>query len=226
MDFAVAYHRWILDLVRPWLGNDLVEVGAGTGSFSEMLLQEKPDSLTLVEPSEMFEQLNAKFGERPSATRIKLYQNKFDGVSEKIRDAGPPDTIIYINVLEHIEDDRTELAHIHRTLAPSGSIILFVPALQVLLSDFDKHIGHFRRYGKSELQGKLKAAGFRLVMLRWFDIVGILPWLIKYRILGSTQMQSGAVQLYDRVVVPVMRPFESLIHPPVGKNLIAVAVRD
>jgi hypothetical protein len=226
MDFAVAYHRWILDLIRPWLGRKLVEVGAGTGSFSEMLLKENPAALTLIEPSEMFEQLSVKFEKRLSPTGITLHRSKFDGVAETVRGSGPPDSIIYINVLEHIEDDRAELAAVYKTLASSGAIILFVPALQGLFSEFDKHIGHFRRYDKQELRDKLKDAGFRIVMMRWFDIVGVIPWWIKYRMLRSAQMQSGAVQLYDRLVVPVMKPIESLIHPPIGKNLIAVAIRD
>lgn len=223
MSFADSYHRWILDLMRPYIARNVVEVGAGTGSFSELLLTTQPESLTMVEPSEMFTDLRANVSSQIGETQLKFHQNIFSNVAEEIGAAGPPDSIIYINVLEHIENDLDELRVVHRTLKTAGHLIVFVPALPMLFSKFDQSIGHFRRYRRSELRSKLEEAGFRVKDLRWFDMLGILPWLLKYRIAGSTSMEPGAVELYDRVAVPVIRRAESLIKPPVGKNLFAVA---
>jgi len=223
MSFADSYHRWILDLMRPYVGRNIVEVGAGTGSFSELLLTTDPDSLTMVEPSEMYDDLCENISARPNIPSVRYHQNIFSNVAPEIATSGPPDSIIYINVLEHIENDLDELRVVHRTLKPSGHVIVFVPALPMLFSKFDRSIGHFRRYTKGELQKKLEDAGFRVKDLRWFDMLGILPWLVKYRLGGSTSMEAGAVELYDRVAVPVIRRAESLIKPPVGKNLFAVA---
>ena len=223
MSFADSYHRWILDLMRPYVGRNVVEVGAGTGSFSELLLTTEPDSLTMVEPSEMYGDLCQNISSRSSLPSVRYHQNIFSNVAREIATAGPPDSIIYINVLEHIENDLEELRVVHQTLKSSGHLIVFVPALPMLFSKFDRSIGHFRRYRKGELRSKLEEAGFRVKDLRWFDMLGILPWLLKYRIGGSTSMEAGAVELYDRVAVPVIRRAESLISPPVGKNLFAVA---
>jgi SAM-dependent methyltransferase len=223
MDFAVAYHTWILDLIKPYLGKNIVEVGAGTGSFSSLLLKTRPDSLTLVEPSAMFEKLLAKFGSTDGQTKIRLFHDLFSNVAENIRMDGSPDSILYINVLEHIDDDVGELRIVYDALGKSRRVILFVPALPLLFSRFDRQIGHFRRYRRSALKEKCEAAGFKILMLRWFDLPGVLPWLVKFRMLRSMEVEPGAVQLYDRLAVPFIRPIENLIPPPFGKNLLLIA---
>lgn len=223
MDFAVRYHRWILEVFRPFLGKRIVEVGAGTGSFSELLLEIQPESLTLVEPSKMFDQLKIAMSSRKGISSPRLHNNIFINVAAEIRDAQRPDSIIYVNVLEHIDDDDLELTVVHHTLAQGGRLFIFVPANRFLFSNFDRNIGHYRRYGRKDLNHKLEAAGFKLIRSRWFDLPGVLPWLIKYRLMRSTTMEASAVQAYDRYIVPVIKPIENLIKPPIGKNLIVVA---
>ncbi len=223
MDFAVNYHRWILDVMKPFLGKHLVEVGAGTGAFSELLLETEPRTLSLIEPSAMFESFQINLEEQDSLTKIRGFPNIFAEVAEKIKTEQSPDSIIYINVLEHIEDDRLELEIIHRTLREYGRVFIFVPAIPLLFSEFDKQIGHFRRYRKGELEKKLQAVGFRILVARYFDAAGILPWLVKYRLLKSLTIESGAVHLYDKFVVPIVKPLESFLPIPLGKNLLFVA---
>lgn len=223
MDFAVNYHRWILEIIKPHLGKHLVEVGAGTGSFSELLLETKPETLSLIEPSGMVNELRKNKAVDQSSAQIKVFPNIFAEVAEQIKTEQSPDSIIYINVLEHIEDDCLELETVHRTLRENGCVFIFVPALPLLFSEFDKQIGHFRRYRKNELIEKCRNAGFKLLVSNYFDISGIIPWLIKYRLLKSKTMESGAVQLYDKFIVPVAKPLENFVSPPIGKNLLVVA---
>ncbi len=221
MDFAENYHRWILDIFRPFLGRRLVEVGAGTGSFSNLLLETQPESLSLIEPSEMYEALVKNIPSDAGPTAISHHRNIFTSVANDIKPTRP-DTLLYVNVLEHIENDVDELRAVHRTLSTGGRLCIFVPSLPFLLSDFDRRIGHFRRYERKDLLRKCEDAGFTLRLIRSFDAPGILPWLVKYRLLGSTTMESSAVQLYDRVAVPIIRRIEAVLHPPIGKNLIYV----
>src|SRR3954468_18672697 len=222
MSFAVKYHRWLLGEFSQFIGKRVVEVGAGTGSFSEMLLEMDPDSLSLVEPSEMFEQLEKNVAANGNKTVIDLYNSIFEDVAEKIT-ASKPDTIIYVNVLEHVEDDERELALIHRSLVDGGRCLIFVPAMRSLFSEFDRDIGHFRRYQKRELETKAGNAGFKVIKSQYFDFAGILPWFVKYRLLRSRTMGGGAVSAYDDLVVPVMSRVESLMKPPIGKNVLMVA---
>jgi SAM-dependent methyltransferase len=223
MSFARNYHRWILELFEPYLGARLVEVGAGTGSFSEMLLARRPESLSLVEPSEMYRRLVEHVGGLADAARVETYNDTFAGVAARLRRERRPDSIIYVNVLEHIEDDEAELTLVRETLAPGGRVFLFVPALRWLYGSFDELVGHRRRYTRRELETKCEAAGLRVVKAIYFDSAGVLPWWLKYRVLRSERMEPGAVKLYDALCVPLLRRVEALVPPPAGKNVLLVA---
>ena len=220
MSFAVNYHKWILEEFRPFLGKRLVEVGAGTGSFSEMLIGEKPEDLALIEPSEMFEFLEQNISQIETAARVNYYNSIFSETADLLH--AKPDTIIYVNVLEHIEDDRGELQKVYETLEPGGHCLIFVPALMSLYGAFDEKVGHFRRYTKNELEEKGKAAGFKIAKSKYFDFVGIFPWYIKYKLLKSDSLESGAVTAYDKFAVPITKQFERFLKFPVGKNILTV----
>ncbi len=223
MDFAVNYHKWILDEFRPFLGKRVVEVGAGTGSFSELLLQENIDSLSLVEPSEMFGSLTAKVSQIKNQTKVDFYQSIFSEVASEIFDKQKPDSIIYVNVLEHIEDDASELEFIYKTLGKGGRCFIFVPALMSLYGEFDRKIGHFRRYTKREVKEKCQAAGFKVLKSKYFDFAGMLPWFVKYKLLKSDSLDSGAVTMYDKMAIPFVRQMEKFVNVPLGKNVLMVA---
>jgi SAM-dependent methyltransferase len=135
------------------------------------------------------------------------------------------DSVVYVNVLEHIEDDRAELALAHRALRPGGHLLVYVPALSFLYSDLDRSVGHFRRYQKKQLVGLARQSGFTVVSARYFDMLGILPWFVVYVLLKKT-IRPGDVSLYDRLVVPVMRSLEGIIAPPIGKNLLLIGRKD
>ncbi|MGI8470110.1 MAG: methyltransferase domain-containing protein [Pyrinomonadaceae bacterium] len=226
MSFAMNYHEWILDEFRPFLGKHFVEVGAGTGSFSELLLQENPQTLSLIEPSEMFGQLQNNILQLKSESAVKLYQSVFTKAAAEIAARQKPDSIVYVNVLEHIEDDLTELKTIYQTLEKGGRCFIFVPALMGLYGEFDRKIGHFRRYTKSELKNKCKLAGFNIIKSKYFDFAGIIPWYAKYKILKSDSLNAGAVTLYDKIVVPVTSRLEKIIPVPIGKNLLLIAEKN
>jgi len=223
MSFAVNYHKWILDEFRPFLGKRVVEVGAGTGSFSELLLQENIDSLSLVEPSEMFESLTANVSQIKNKAHVDFYKSIFSEVATEILDKQKPDSIIYVNVLEHIENDRSELEYIHRTLNKGGRCFIFVPALMSLYGEFDRKIGHFRRYTKPEVEEKCLSAGFKILKSKYFDLAGIVPWFVKYRLLKSDSLDSGAVTLYDKLAIPFVKGMEKFVNVPLGKNVLLIA---
>ena len=222
MSFAVNYHRWIFEEIAPFLGRNIIEVGAGIGSFSEMLLESDPDTLALVEPSAMYGQLVGTFSRNGHRTEIGTYNSIFAEVADKIVSKNRPDSIIYINVLEHIEDDRHELSLIHKALTEGGKCILFVPALQALYGNFDRKLGHYRRYGKPELESKCVEAGFKILKSTYFDFAGVLPWFVKYRLMKSEDIGGGAVELYDRLVVPVFKRIEAVVRVPIGKNILLI----
>lgn len=224
MAFAENYHRWILQVFKPFLGMRVVEVGAGTGSFSQLVLEHSITSLSLVEPSTRMHQiLSQRITQSDAGMRIKTYNTLFVNVADQIKLRQQPDSIIYVNVMEHIEDDMAELRAVYQTLERDGRLFIFVPALQWLFGGFDRQIGHYRRYSRSELEKKCIRAGFKIVKSVYFDFAGIVPWGIKYRLLKSKTLEIRSVKFYDRFVVPAARAIESMIEPPIGKSVLLIA---
>jgi SAM-dependent methyltransferase len=222
MGFAANYHRWILETFRPYLGRRVVEVGAGSGNFSEVILETRPDSLTMLEPSaNLFPVLAQRVPQFDHRRVAEAHQRSLSDATEIIRSAAP-DSILYVNVLEHIEDDEGELAAAHSALGAGGRILIFVPANRWLMGAFDRQLGHYRRYTLHELQSKCRSAGFTIMLSSWFDIMGVIPWWLKYRVLQSTHMEPGWVRLHDRWVVPVSKFIEGIVRVPIGKNIIMV----
>ena len=129
---------------------------------------------------------------------------------------------MYLNVLEHIEDDASELAKVREALNSNGHLLIFVPALPWLFSDLDRQVGHFRRYMKNNLVELAQQSGFFVVKARYFDFTGILPWYIN-SVLLKKSISSSSVLMYDRLVIPVMRILEGFVPLPIGKNLLLVA---
>lgn len=216
MSFAANYHRWIVDEFKPYLGKTAVEVGAGRGDLSQLLLQSGVMQLFAYEPSaKLFAVLQEKLHEEPRAVLF----NDFFNLESKPNDI---DSVIYINVLEHIENDRSELIDVHQSLNAGGHLLIFVPALSWLFSKADKEMGHFRRYSFDGLVTLVRESGFEIEKIRYFDIAGVIPWYINFVLLKNS-FDSNSVALYDRLVVPVMRLAERILKPPVGKNILLVA---
>jgi SAM-dependent methyltransferase len=193
-----------------------VEVGAGIGSVSKQLLGFPISKLIAFEPSRnLFPILAEKLRHEARAETINdFFSPRY--ISEGV------DAIVYLNVLEHVRDDRAELANAWAALRPGGHLLVFAPALAWLYSDFDKHVGHFRRYTKGGLRTLAIDAGFDIVKLQYFDIVGVAPWYLSFVLLKGRPGLRG-VGLYDRLVVPPMQWVERIVPPPIGKNVLLVA---
>jgi len=219
MASATHYRRWIVDEIDPYLGKRIAEVGAGIGSITRILLERPVEHLVAFEPSSnMFPHLARAVDGHANAKAV----NELFGGEQAGQDY---DSVVYINVLEHVEHEREELLAAYHALRPGGHLLVFVPALAWLYSNFDRDVGHFRRYSRDGLQRVVTHAGFDLVRSRYFDVAGVLPWYIHFTLLGGG-MGKGSVSLYDRWVVPPMRRLEGWVAPPVGKNILLVARRN
>jgi len=219
MASAANYRRWIVDAIDPYLGKRIAEVGAGIGSITRIILERPVDQIVAFEPStNMFPHLAKSVEGHANARAV----NELFGGEQAGQDY---DSVVYINVLEHVEHEREELLAAYHALRPGGHLLVFVPALAWLYSNFDREVGHFRRYSRDGLQRVVTHAGFDLVRSRYFDVAGVLPWYIHFTLLGRG-MGKGSVSLYDRWVVPPMRIVEGWVAPPLGKNVLLVARRN
>lgn len=215
------YYAWIMEAFSPYIHGDVIEYGAGIGTMSE-LVAPLSETLTLVEPSSnLLAPLRSRFGKESKVTV------EGESLESHVANLGgnTVDTVIMVNVLEHIEDDQAALLNLFRVLRPGGHLLIFVPALQFLMSRVDLMHGHFRRYHRPDLKAKITAAGGDILTCRYFDLAGVGPWLLLNKIMGSTSFNPTLVNFHDRAVVPISRALESVFEPPFGKNLLLVACK-
>lgn len=213
------YHEWVFDMFKPFISGKVVEVGAGNGNFTAMLLTDGVDRIDVVEPDgTIFKSLQAALGDNE---KIFFHQGYAEEVLAKLPYA--PDVIFYINVLEHIEDDEKELLLCHKALKQNGKLCVFVPAMPCLMSRFDRAAGHHRRYGKRDFTELCRKTGFHVLKLRYFDAVGAFGWFVRFRLFGSMGQNASQVRFYDSFIVPISEAVEKIVSPPFGKNIVLVA---
>jgi len=219
MTFAQNYYRWMMGYFAPFIGERVVEIGAGCGNVTELLLRYGAKNIIAMEPSDnMYGILEDTFRPSSSVTTVKAsLSSGRQQVTEKA------DSVIYINVLEHIENDVEELLLARSVLSGRGHLLIFVPALPFLYGTFDSAVGHFRRYTKSGLLRLVQQAGYDVLQCRYFDLPGAAAWWILFRLLRQKTFTAHNIAFYDRYVVPVIQRLERHIEPPLGKNLLLIA---
>lgn len=213
------YQQWIASCFAPYLSGTVAEFGAGIGAMSQWLVP-MVDRIDLVEPSpNLIEPLRRKFADNPKTRVIeKSLQTYITETEDKSLDAA-----VMVNLLEHIEDDVTVLSDLKSLLRPGGHLLLFVPAMPSLYSNLDRVVGHHRRYSRNQLASVTVEAGYDIISLRYFDILGVIPWWVVNTLGGKKRFDPGLSKLYDRLGVPVTRTVETIVPPPKGKNLLLVA---
>lgn len=223
MASATRYSAWITDDIRPYLGSRILEVGAGMGSLSRLLLESEPEFFMALEPARrMFTELESAV-RPPDTVDYRLINATLPEAKSQVAVA-EIDSIVYVNVLEHIEDDEAEMRTAFDVLKPGGVLTVYVPALPSLYGPFDRRVGHFRRYTKTSLTKVAVNAGFEIVSIRYRDLTGLLPWWLTAKILRADQLNAAAVKLYDRMI-PLVRTIDRITGPPIGKNLLLVGVK-
>jgi len=227
LDDLENYYRWLVEEVRPFFGERLVEIGAGIGTFTAWLVRTHmschPTSrLEVFEPEEsLFQHLRKRLEtahpDLLRAGRLTTTNGVFPSSPERF------DTVIMINVLEHIEDDQASIRAAYHALVPGGRFVVFVPALPWLYSALDRAVGHYRRYEKPSLEGLLRAGKFEVVKSKYMDGMGVLPWYLLNVVGRRTSINPRLAHLYDRWFVPFTRWVEGLRDPWFGKNILVVA---
>jgi SAM-dependent methyltransferase len=237
---AVNYYGAILEHFVPHVGRDVVEIGAGIGTVAARLLDETARAgrplrrLTLVEPAENNAPLLARrFAGGAAAARddgrggatVDVRSAYFGDVAGEIAAGGGVDSVVMVNVLEHVPDDAALLADIHRVLRRGGRLCLFVPALPALYGTLDAAFEHHRRYTAPGIRGLLERAGLRPLDVRYMNFAGVVPWFVAGRVLRRCSLAPSAVRLYDRLVTPWVRRLERHWTPPLGQSVLAIAER-
>lgn len=215
---ADRFNDEVWSRVQSFIGTDILEVGMGIGIFTEKLLTRGKVFGVEIVP-EFVAEARRRLGSRPGLEYLVADIGGAD-LPDSLRGRAF-DTIVCMNVLEHIEDDRGTLKRLLSMLDSGGRLILVVPAHRWLFNPLDSNDGHFRRYEAAELNEKLKTAGFSVVHESTFNLFGIAGWFLNGTILRRKDLPAGQMGLFNKVA-PFLFWLENLLGPPVGLSLLAV----
>ena len=215
---APKYNRWMWNRIERWVGRRVLEIGAGLGVMSAFLVERERLVVTDTEPYYL-ERLRARCADRPNVrvATLTLPGPTMDLGAEHL------DTVVCLNVLEHIPDDVGSLQAIRQLLRPGGRLVLLVPALPAIYGTLDEALGHVRRYTKPELVRKFAQADLLMLHHEYFNLAGIPGWWFTGRVMRRRIIPTGSLAIYE-AAVPLFR-LERCLPWRLGQSLIAIGER-
>lgn len=213
------YNKWIWETVAPYVGQRVLELGAGSGTMTRFLYGRELIVATDKE-TPYIDRLRNAFRRRPGVTVERLDLDRDDALALARYEF---DTVVAINVLEHTDDDAAALRRAHDLLVPGGRIVVFVPAGPDLYGTLDRGVGHQRRYELEELVGKLQKAGFEVEHAIYQNRAARLAWWLNSRLFKRSALPVAQSKIFDRLV-PLMRMLDGE-RPKKGLSLIAIGRR-
>ncbi|HEX5110425.1 MAG TPA: class I SAM-dependent methyltransferase [Vicinamibacterales bacterium] len=215
---ATNWKRYLAGQIRPFLGREVLEVGAGLGETALALCSPAQARWVLLEPDP---DLAASARTRLAGAGLSAQWQVRAGTTMSLGPDEQFDSIIYVDVLEHIERDAAELAQSMRHVRPGGHLVVLAPAHQWLFTAFDARIGHFRRYTRRSLTSA-GPPGATLVRVRYLDAAGMGASLSNRVLLRQAMPTLKQLWLWDKCLVPVSRILDPLLAYRAGKSILAV----
>lgn len=215
---ATNWKAYVARHLSPFIGGRVLEVGAGIGSNIPQLANTNVQEWLALEPDRGLADV---IEDRLRQGTLPSYCRALVGILADVPSAERFDTILYIDVLEHIEDDRGEVARAAGLLAPGGRIVVLAPAHQFLYSPFDRAIGHFRRYNLTGLR-RLTPEGCRVASAFMLDSAGFFASLANRLVLRSSMPTPAQIAIWDRLIVPISRLLDPIAGFRFGKSAVIV----
>jgi SAM-dependent methyltransferase len=221
MEALGPYNQWLHERFEDHLGRRILEVGSGVGNQTRYFIDRERVIASDIE-AHYKRELTAKFGER---TNVRVAGFRFPLSEEDRKDllAEGVDTVVCLNVLEHIEDDQGTLRDFAAVLPPGGRLALLVPAMPSLYGSLDIYLRHYRRYDRDGLAGRVKEAGFTIDEIRFLNRPGVAGWWLNSRVLKRKVLPKGQLGAF-KWLLPLLRPEEKK-PPSFGMSLLVLARR-
>jgi 2-polyprenyl-3-methyl-5-hydroxy-6-metoxy-1,4-benzoquinol methylase len=218
-----AFNRWMFEEIEPFCGGVILEIGSGIGNISTYLL-ERFDEVVLSDlRPEYLKRLSRSFGGHPALKEVcQLDLATRDLISMRPELAGRFDTVVALNVVEHIKDHETAIANCKQLLRPGGQLVVLVPAYAWLYNVMDEELGHFRRYQEKELVALLEGEGFEVTHTQFFNMAAIFGWWLTGSLFRIRLLKRGPVRLFNRFAW-LARLVDQGVGKRVGLSAIAVA---
>jgi SAM-dependent methyltransferase len=217
---ARRYQAHLFSLIRPFIGSRVLEVGSGIGTTTQALI-EIADLVVGIEPNRSsVAYLRETIGDHP---RFELHSCHFEECDRTKLIAARFDTVLCVNVLEHIEDDEQALQRLAEIAAPTGGhVVVFVPAVASAYGPLDAALGHHRRYSRRSLTRVFDRAGLDLLLLKYTNPLGLLAWMFYTYVSKRAAHSARQIALFETLVAPWALPLERVLPVPLGLSLFAV----
>lgn len=217
--WAKRYNRWIADQFIPISRGDVIDIGVGIGNIAEYIAPAVRKLYVTDIDRHILEKVKKRFKTCPNV-RVR-YLDITRPVPKRY--LGRFDSLLSVNVLEHIKDDSGAMRNMYALVKKGGTVGLLVPAKRWAMTELDVKLGHFRRYEKDEFSKKMRKAGFRIQKIYYFNFVGIISWMIRnYMRKDADSLTSYQIWLFEHVV-PALSFVEHYIPVPTGISLVAIA---
>ena len=215
--------KHLVGYLEKHISGDLLEVGAGKGSFSP-LLADLSTRLVAIEPNESyFVELQKAVSMRANVSALNRTIKSLDREHAAGELPERFDRLVYLHVLEHIEDDIQELRLTHRFISENGKVIIVVPSMPGIYGSVDSLSGHYRRYTKRELIALAKISGYEIEEIKSFNPLAAFPYWLLYRVFKLEHVGQGQMGMYDRIMVPLAYKLINVFGNRIpGINLIAI----
>jgi SAM-dependent methyltransferase len=219
MQAASRYNRWQYSRVAPYLGRRICEVGAGIGNMSSLMVGHGLDLLVLTDTGPYYrDTLKDTFASYPEVVVDQLTLP--DETAAHRFQPYELDTVVALNVIEHIPDDMEAFRSIAAMLRPGGRAVILVPAFQGLFGSLDHELRHVRRYTRSNLSQRMSEAGFQVERAFFFNLVGTVGWWVNARLRKVPRIPLEQLRYFD-ALVPILR-LEDRVSLPCGQSVIAI----
>ena len=215
---ARNWKSYIKEMLAPYISGDVLEVGAGIGATTSVLLGLHHKSWTCLEPDKkLAQQIEIALRNMEAAHKV----DTLVGTTLDLPEKNSYDSILYVDVLEHISDDKEELHRISPYLRDSGKLVILAPAYDWLYSSFDDEIGHYRRYNRSKMN-EITPDNMVLEKVFFLDSAGLFLSLANRLLLKQRNPTQKQIDFWDRVVIPVSRVIDLLINYRAGKTIVGI----
>jgi SAM-dependent methyltransferase len=221
MQAAPKYNAWQFRRIAPYLGRRICEVGAGIGNMSALIHSRSPELLVLADTDTYYrEVLRGRFAFHPEVVVEEL---TLPDPGAKVRFVRYGlDTVVALNVIEHIAEDIDAMRSICGMLRSGGRAVILVPALQALYGSLDRELGHVRRYTRRTLDDRMRKAGFNVERTFYFNLIGTLGWWVNAKVRRTPRIPISQLRYFD-AIVPVLT-LEDHLPLPLGQSVIAIGV--
>jgi len=217
------YTQWVYQSIEPYIGKNILEIGSGIGNITQYLVNKGRLTCIDVNPNYVNYLLKKFHSEKKEG--LQAYPADITNIEGTVLKRGSYDTVICLNVLEHIQEDQRAFENMVHLLAPQGHLIIMVPAFQSLYGPIDKALAHYKRYTKKDFRKFLSKLPLKMKQFYYMNFIGFFGWFLYGRILKRQFLPKHESKLFDRLV-PFLSRTERIFHLPLGQSLFFIAQKE